>query len=92
MTRAEALCQLSDRVYVPTIRQLVAWLAQSERVGGDADPRRLCPPRAGQADTTAEKQAMYSGQDARSVVIVHFPLHVFILGFPVFVVVADLSP
>ena len=95
MTRAEALRQLSDRVDVPAIRQLVASLAQSERVGLSvtrilADFARHERARRMMA---AEKQAMRA--PVKMLVplsLCIFPCTFLILGFPVFVVVADLSP
>ncbi len=95
MTRAEALRQLSDRVDVPTIRQLVASLAQSERVGLSVTRILADFARHERARRmmTAEKQAMRA--PVKMLVplsLCIFPCTFLILGFPVFVVVADLSP
>ena len=95
MGRAEALRQLSNRVDVPAIRQLVTTLAQGERVGlsltrilGDfARHERASRMMA------AEKQAMRA--PVKMLVplsLCIFPCTFLILGFPVFVIVADLAP
>ncbi len=95
MTRAEALRQLSNRVDVPTIRQLVASLAQSERVGlsltrilGD-----FARHERARRMMAAEKQAMRA--PVKMLVplsLCIFPCTFLILGFPVFIVVSDLAP
>ena len=93
--RAEALRQLSNRVDVPAIRQLVATLAQGERVGLSltrilGDFARYERARRMMA---AEKQAMRA--PVKMLVplsLCIFPCTFLILGFPVLVIVTDLSP
>ena len=93
--RSEALRQLSVRVDVPAIRQLVTTLAQGERVGlgltrilGD-----FARHERARRMMAAEKQAMRA--PVKMLVplsLCIFPCTFLILGFPVLVIVTDLSP
>ena len=95
VARAEALRQLSDRVDLPAIRQLVTTLAQGERVGlsltrilGD-----FARHERARRMMAAEKQAMRA--PVKMLVplsLCIFPCTFLILGFPVLVIVTDLSP
>lgn len=93
--RAEALRHLSDRVDVPSIRQLVSTLAQGERAGlgmtrilGD-----FARHERARRMLLAEKQAMQA--PVRMLIplaLCIFPCTFLILGFPVLVIFTDLSP
>ena len=95
VARAEALRQLSDRVDLPAIRQLVTTLAQGERVGlsltrilGD-----FARHERARRMMAAEKQAMRA--PVKMLVplsLCNFPSTFLIQGFPVLVIVTDLSP
>ena len=95
MGRAEALRQLSARVNIPAVRQLVSTLAQGERVGlsltrvlGD-----FARHERARRMMTAEKQAMRAPVKMLiPLSLCIFPCTFLILGFPVLVIVADLPP
>ena len=95
MGRAEALRQLSARVNIPAVRQLVSTLAQGER-GGLSLTRVLgdfARHERARRMMTAEKQAMRAPVKMLiPLSLCIFPCTFLILGFPVLVIVADLPP